>query len=70
MRDLNDLEEFTQIKDLKQNIEMLYLEPLTRLNFDSELFKIAFDTKDNKLKLIRELDQKLVDQKTLKLIMQ
>jgi hypothetical protein len=49
---------------------MLYLETLARLNFDGELFKIAFDTKDNKLKLIRELDQKLVDQTTVKLKMQ
>ncbi len=46
---------------------MLYLESLTRLNFDGELFKIAFDTKDNKLKVIRELDQKLLIKQQLNL---
>ena len=49
---------------------MLYLETLARLNFDGEIFKIAFDNKDNKLKLIREFDQKLLDQTTVKLMMQ
>ncbi len=49
---------------------MLHLEPLTRLSFDGELYKIAFDTKDNKLKLIKDFDQKLINQTTVKLMMQ
>jgi hypothetical protein len=40
--------------DLRKNLENLFLEPLTMLKIDNEIYKVSFDEKDGKLKVIKE----------------
>jgi hypothetical protein len=51
-RDLNDFESFSNHSRL--NVDNYFLEPLATLSFDGEIFKVAFDKKDLKLKIIKE----------------
>lgn len=51
-RDLNDFESFSN--HLRLNVENYFLDSLTSLSFDGEIFKVAFDKKDLKLKIIKE----------------
>jgi hypothetical protein len=51
-RELDDFESFSNHS--KQIVENYFKDPLTSLSFDGETFKVVFDQKDLKLKIIRE----------------
>ena len=57
-RDLDDFESFSNHP--RQNVENYFLEPLTHLSFDNESFKVLFDQKDLKLKLIKETSNQAI----------
>ena len=63
-RDLDDFESFSNHP--RQNVENYFLEPLTHLSFDNESFKVLFDQKDLKLKLIKETSNQAIAQTTVK----
>lgn len=57
-RELDDFESFSNHS--RQNVENYFFEPLTSLSYDGELFKVVFDQKDLRLKIIKETSNQIV----------
>ncbi len=66
-RDLDDFENFSESIP-RENFEYLKLKSLTKLKYDGEEFKVALNSQTRKLQVIRERDQKLMNQTTVKLV--